>query len=178
MNFTIRRGTLDDSSGIAMVHLQTWQKSYRKFFPHEKLDNYSLSESAQKWKTRIQSYVKERIILLVAEDFQKRIIGFATGGPSGIYEKSGIAVYECEVYAIYVLNEYQKKGIGSALIKEMTKYLLQSGWKSMIIWTLKESDYHRFYEKLGGIAQETKRYFKWGTEHVLSGYVWKDISLI
>jgi L-amino acid N-acyltransferase YncA len=178
MEFLIRGGTLEDSIGIAKVHLQTWQKSYRKFFPQEKLDNYSIPKSAKNWKTRIESYDRDRIKLLVAEDFQKRIIGFATGGPSGVYEKSGIAGSDCEVYAIYVLNDCQNKGIGTALIKEMIIYFLQIGWKSMIIWTLKESCYRTFYEKLGGTPQETKLYHKWDTEHILSGYVWEDISLI
>ena len=116
MQFTIREGTLEDSIGIATVHLRTWQMSYRSFFPLEHLDNYSISESAQNWKTRIESLDKKQEKLFIAEDNQNQIIGFASGGPAGLYEKSSIQKCDCEVYAIYVVNEQQNMGIGNSLI--------------------------------------------------------------
>lgn len=176
MPIVIREACDEDSKGIATVSLVTWQKSYREFFPKEKLDNYSIEEHTQSWKDRIQSYDPNEIRMFVAEDVESGIIGFASGGKAGLFDKP--CNYECEIFAIYVLNEHHRRGIGKELVQRLLQIFRMKKWKTMIIWTIKHSIFRAFYEKLGGIPKEFKEYEKWGTKIQLSGYTWDDISEI
>ena len=176
MPIVIREGRIEDSKGIATVHLVTWQKSYRDFFPHEKLDNFSIEEYALTWEKRIQSNDENEICLFIAEDKESGIVGFATGGRAGKFDKP--STFDCEIYTIYVLNDYHRKGIGSALVQQLLQVFRSKEWKTMIIWTFKESIFRLFYEKLGGVPSESQKYEKWDTKHELSGYVWDNISEI
>ncbi len=175
MPIVIREAHIDDSKGIATVNLVTWQKSYRDFFPSDKLDNYSIEENTQAWKDRIQS-VNPNVFFYIAEDVDSGIVGFATGGKAGLFDKLGNS--DCEIFAIYVLNEYHRRGIGTALVQRLLKIFQSKEWKTMIIWTLKHSIFRAFYEKLGGIPRISKEYEKWGIKLELSGYVWDNISEI
>ena len=169
----IRSAKVSDAKGIAFVGVRTWQSNYRGIFPDEELDRLSIQENAERWKNnliRIKALDNREVI--VAEDNEQRIVGFASGGNYETTHES----YDCEIGAIYVLKEYQGKGIGTMMMKKMLELFISKGWKSMIIWVLKDNFQRGFYEKLGGISKETTIYKKWEGEYDLVGYVWEDIS--
>jgi GNAT superfamily N-acetyltransferase len=63
------------------------------------------------------------------------------------------------MYAIYILKEYQRKGIGKQLIQG----LIKESMSSFLVWVLADNPSRRFYEKLGGK--------KIGTESITIGGV-------
>ncbi len=65
-----------------------------------------MRKKAKDWESRIKEG-KTSIIVVEAE--RGRIVGFAVGGP----ERSGNPVYKGELYAIYIIEEYQQQGIGN-----------------------------------------------------------------
>ena len=55
-----------------------------------------------------------------------------------------------EIYALYVLNDYQRQGIGLNLMKFAFKEL-KKNFHSILISTLVENTANEFYQKAGGI---------------------------
>lgn len=171
----IRPAKISDAEGIAIVGVKVWQSNYRGIFPDEELDQMSIREHTVKWKNAlIRNRTRDDLKIVVAEDSDHGIVGYAGGGK---YETTP-PQYDCEIGAIYVLKEHQRKGIGTKLVERKVLFFQTKGWKSMIIWVLKDNYQRGFYEKLGGKGKETNYYEKWGKKYEIVGYVWEDIKEI
>jgi ribosomal protein S18 acetylase RimI-like enzyme len=86
-------------------------------------------------------------VVYVAENRDGEIVGFSSGGK----ERSGkYNAFDGELYAIYILKEYQGQGIGKALIKPIIEEIKRMGLYSMVVIVLKNNISRLFYEALGG----------------------------
>jgi GNAT superfamily N-acetyltransferase len=160
----IRQAKNNDLLHIGQVNVAVWQATYRGLIPDQLLDELSAKKQADGIKTFVNN--KELLsFVLVAED-DKNIIGYIIGG-----KQRGEENYQAEVYAIYVLQEHQHKGIGFRLIESAVYEFQKMNFTSLIIWGLKENPYCRFYEKLGGKIVGTKKFH--GTD--LAAYGWDDM---
>ncbi len=172
----IRQAKRSDIEQIAKVQVSSWNTTYRGILPDELIDSRTVENRIESMKTNWKGFHGDIIsrIVIVAETESDEIVGFAAGGD--IFQ--GDYPYDAEGYAFYIIKEYQQKGIGTLLLKELVKFLLSFGFKSMIIWILEENPACKFYEKLGGVAKERK-IDKFGEEEFsLVGYVWDNISII
>jgi GNAT superfamily N-acetyltransferase len=59
--------------------------------------------------------------------------------------------YDAELYAIYLLRERQRQGIGRTLGLALASALQTSGFTSMIVWVLEQNPSVSFYERLGAV---------------------------
>ena len=126
--------TEDEIRGKAYVHWKSWQESYRGIVDDGYLDRMTLAQTEEKaflWRDNI----------LVAKDGE-RVVGFAGYGAARGEADAG------EVFAIYVLEDYQKRGIGYALMRRALDEL--SGCRVVYVWLLKDNEKaRRFYERVG-----------------------------
>jgi GNAT superfamily N-acetyltransferase len=138
----IRKADSKDISGIAKVHVDSWRTTYKGIVPDTYLNNLTYESREQIWKRGIETNH-----VYIAEDEYGQIVGFATGGEerTGKYEK-----YKGELYAIYLLEEQQGKGLGQKLFKSVVDDLKDKRLNSMVIWALEENPACLFYERLGG----------------------------
>jgi GNAT superfamily N-acetyltransferase len=134
-NFRFRKANLQDSPGLAYVHVHSWRTTYKGIVSENYLQSLSIEEREQKW-VQILSGTHHTY---VCELDDGKIIGFVSFGK----ERSG--EYEGELYAIYLLEEYQGKGIGKELLKIAATRLKEQGYNSMWIWVLKENPSKHFY---------------------------------
>ncbi|TYS88932.1 GNAT family N-acetyltransferase [Rossellomorea aquimaris] len=134
-NFRFRKANLQDSPGLAYVHVHSWRTTYKGIVSENYLQSLSIEEREQKW-VQILSGTHNTY---VCELDDGKIIGFVSFGK----ERSG--EYEGELYAIYLLEEYQGKGIGKELLKIAATRLKEQGCNSMWIWVLKENPSKYFY---------------------------------
>ncbi len=81
---------------------------------------------------------KENFYKIVS--INNRIVGFVSYGKNRDIAKDNLG----EVYAIYILEEFHKKGIGKKLISYVKNDLKEKGYKSLIIWTLEENKNKKF----------------------------------
>ena len=126
--------TEDEIRGKAYVHWKSWQESYRGIVDQGYLDRMTVSRCEE-----MASRYPENT--LVAKD-GARVIGFACAGAVNGEIDAG------EVYALYVLEEYQKRGIGYALMREALSLL--KGCRVVYLWAFKENAKAiRFYEHVG-----------------------------
>ena len=171
---TIREAELSDAKSIAKIHIQTWQTAYAGIVPNEYLSSLSYPER-EVWWGQILEANRPAVGNFVTEVKEDGIIGFAQGGP----ERDGDRMYLGELYAIYVLQSFQRRGFGHALFSAVTKRLLLDGFPSMLLWVLQDNrSACRFYEALGGKKVSEKTIEIGGANLVEVAYGWKDIAAL
>jgi GNAT superfamily N-acetyltransferase len=168
--FTIRPGQLADAEGIARVHVESWRTTYKGIMPDDVLANLSIEERAATRRQQL-SNPESRSIAYVAEA-DGQIIGFVIGGP----ERTGHAVYTAEIYAIYLLQAYQGRGIGRALVQAVVGWLLDKGYTAMLIWVAAKNPATNFYAALGGQPFDSKTESFGGGEIEEIAYGYDDIK--
>lgn len=143
----IRLAELEDAVGIAKVHVDSWKTTYKGIVPDTYLESLSYEEPEQNWRRGV-----EHNHIYIAEDENGKVVGFATGGKerTGKYDD-----YVGELYAIYLLEGQQGKGIGRMLFESVVDDLKEMKLNSMLIWALEENPACHFYEKLGGKKIDT-----------------------
>ena len=143
---SIRDATLDDARGIATVRVRSWQAAYRGLMPQDALDSLSIDRNTEGWKQAIQADVDVAgVIVNSGEDGV--ITGFCSFGPG-----RGGDADEGEVYAMYVLPERWRGGIGRALLAEATDRLRSYGFTDAFLWVLSTNEVGRsFYEGMGWV---------------------------
>ena len=132
----IRRATPADAKGVKSAHYHAYRLNYRGYLPDEFLDNMPFDDAIIE---RTANYIKETEYYVAETDGQ--IAGFAV-----LCYPETEAV---EIQAIYVHPDFQKRGVGSALVKEVCRLKKTAGYKKLVLWTLKNGPSLGFYEKMG-----------------------------
>lgn len=153
--------------------MNTWRTTYRGHFPDQLLDEIDLDRWAAQ-RERFMQQATSTQFHFVAE-ISGEIVGFADGGPARA-DPGRLG----EVYAIYILEQHQRKGIGRALISASTRHLHEHDLRGLLIWVLRENANGRaFYERLGGRAEREQPFTIGGTTKVVeTGYVWEDTAAL
>ena len=159
---TIRRADCHDLRQISYVHVDTWRDAYRGIIDRQVLDKLSYSRSQENWK-RCQDKMSE--YFYVAER-EKVVVGFIIGGR----QRQEELIYDAEVYAMYVLPEFQKQGIGKMLLQQLVQDFHRENWQQFLIWCLQKNPTKAFYESLGGVHTETAKIRIGGKPLIKHGY--------
>jgi ribosomal protein S18 acetylase RimI-like enzyme len=168
----IREATPGDTPGIARVKVDTWRDAYAGIVPEERLAALSYEEVEERWLEGISDPRPGAFYHVVEEEGQ--VVAFAAGGP----ERSGRKEYEGELYALYVLPEHQRQGIGRLLMRATAERLLADGVESMLLWVLAENPARAFYESLGGVLLGRKTITIGGKALEEVAYGWPDVRTL
>lgn len=172
----IRPAHTDDAMGITAVQIPSWHEAYVGIVP----DSYLQNMLTDDWRMRriehwTRTMTEGEIFGVVAENEQGEIIGFAMGGKS---RDPGLKDYDGELYALYLLPEVQRLGIGRALFRAYVHDLIARGYHGMLIWALRDNKRARaFYERMGGRAV-SKKIVTLGEPLWEVGYGWPDLGLL
>ena len=140
---SIREATIADCSAVAKVHVQSWKESFAGIVPQIFLDKMSAEKRAKAFEA---GFAAPFYRMYVAEAPRRGIVGFADFGAP----RETIDAYDGELYAIYLLPEFHRKGVGERLFKRGVEFLKGHGSNSMYLLALEVSPYRAFYEKMGG----------------------------
>lgn len=171
----IREATLGDALGIARVHVDSWRSTYAGIVADDYLAKLSYEQRETVWKRNLTEPGQgTEKFTLVAEDSYGAIVAFASGGP----ERERDPIYTGELWAIYLLAEVQRAGIGRRLVAEVAARLARAGRTSMLVWVLAGNPACRFYERLGGREVRRKNVIleSQALEHI--AYGWTDTSAL
>lgn len=148
----IRKATVEDAYGIALVHVRSWQVAYRGYMPDEFLDALDVEKRTNMWRELTQEPDK---IILVAEDREPNIVGFSLLSPS---RDADAIPNTAEVAAIYVHPDKWKKGIGGALLSALLQEGRKCKFDQVTLWVLEGNQRARsFYESFGFIEDGTTK---------------------
>jgi GNAT superfamily N-acetyltransferase len=140
---TYREAAVADCPAVAGVHVRSWRESFAGIVPQAFLDRMSVEQRTMAFAGRFSDPAYK---MFVAEDALVGIVGFADcGGP-----RDEVPGYDAELYAIYLLPEFQGKGVGRELFRRVVDALVGDGKRSLYLMALEVSPYRSFYEKLGG----------------------------
>lgn len=172
----IRAASPADAAAIAHVHVAAWRTTYKGLLPADLLANLSEEPRADWWRLQAETARKDpsRGLLLIAEQENGQVVGFASAGP----EREAETDFDGELYAIYLLAEHQGKGIGRRLFELVVKHLRVQGYGSMRVWVLEGNPAASFYEHLGGKRGETKELQIGGMGYNEVAYGWESLTLM
>ena len=172
----IRAATAQDIGGIAYVHATSWKTTYRGLLPQDFLDRITPEGRTPQWERTLAASNRE-ICILVAEDADGRIVGFLSAGPCREKE-APLDSFDAELYALYILEPYQRTGTGSRLVRCAAGELTARGHRSMLAWVLTDNPATGFYQAIGGKAFAHKEIEIGGEPLQETAMGWIDMTTI
>ncbi len=173
--FQVRVAKISDARSIAEVHVASWQTTYKDFLPAHYLSALSVEEKERLWKERlslVEQGNEDFILYVVEENEQDKIVGFVCGGK----DRKDHPVYHGELYTLYLLQEYQRKGLGQLLVHRFALWLHEHSYQKMRVWVLDRNPARKFYEALGGQLLPEIRKLEFGGQWVLDvSYGWENL---
>jgi ribosomal protein S18 acetylase RimI-like enzyme len=166
----IRFALIQDAPAIARVHVASWQTSYRGIIADKVLDNLSVESRFEYWREYIPQAEGRQSCVFVAEE-NDQIVGFCSAG-SG---REPIPGYTAELYAIYLLQTAQGRGIGRQLVRVAASHLTARNFQSMFVWVLRDNPARHFYQALGAKYLQEKPITIAKQELIESAYGWDNI---
>lgn len=138
----IRRATVEDASGIAKVHVDSWRTTYQGIIPDDFLNKLSYEQRTNLW---IQNITQENNYVIVAENSEGEIVGFATCSK----RETNTTPNSSDLTSIYLLEEYQGQGIGKKLLKQVFIHFKSLRLEKVFVDVLAENKTRKFYEHFG-----------------------------
>jgi len=167
--YALRYARLGDAERLARVFAVTWNAAYRGILPPAAFDEQVDERGAAYWHEAL-SEADDTSVYLALVDGDDVPVGLATAGADRFGEEKW-----AEVWALYVMPEFQRRGLGRRLLAGAFRALDARRYESCIIWALEDNANHGFYERLGGRAVERRTSMEWGHEVAQIGFAWHDL---
>ncbi|TES52859.1 GNAT family N-acetyltransferase [Halalkalibacterium halodurans] len=168
----IRHARKEDAAGIARVHVDSWRTTYDGIIKQPFLKSLSYEEKEKRWQDYF-SQPPENTVLYVAEK-DDQIVGFISGGPV----RDGVEGAAGELYAVYILEEYQRRGIGQRLLAALVQELKARKLNNLFVWVLKDNPSASFYRKLGAKEWKEASFELAGQSLAEIGLLWDDLEVL
>lgn len=166
----IRKANVYDISDIAKVHVEAWHTTYDRIMSRDYLEGFTIEKRKKFWL----KYINDGKSVYVVEEKNGEIVGFAV--PKIVRSDNNEALGE--VSAMYILEKYQRQGIGKKLLITCARLLRNVDVNKMIIWVLKENPACGFYKSLGGEEVDAKIDRIDNKDLLKLAYKWEDVNLL
>ena len=140
--------------------------------PEEFLAGISIAQRADQWRTALTIRMQDNYIFVIETD-EDGLVGFVASGP----ERDGRENYGGEIYAIYLIQQSQGRGLGRLLFDAAVSDFKQRGYTAFMLWVLAENPSRGFYERVGGIRIDEKEIEIGGISLKEVAYGWKEILM-
>lgn len=168
MSASVRPATVADAHQIAQVHVASWKTTYQGIVPQDYLDALDVTLRTERWK---EEFARGDSHIFVAEDTDI-ICGFISGGRL----REPIGNYDAEIYAVYVLADAQRRGVGRDLMRSLAMVLAERGFVRPAVWVLGDNPSRHFYARLGGKPIMEKQIQIGGAELMEVAYGWENLG--
>lgn len=167
----IRKGNPEDLEEITYVNRKTWKTTYPTIIEQDFLNNISLTIPKDVLEIKKREIIEKKANYIVALDNNK-VIGMLK------YLTTNNKNYKdtAEIQALYLLEKYQKKGIGKQMVNIAIKEMLKNNYKNMIIGCLEENPSNEFYKKIGGKYIGKRDFLLNGKTYRENVYFYKNIA--
>lgn len=168
----MRAASARDAEGVAHVHRESWRTTYSGILPQALIAQQAGRRSAAIWRHRLCLAAPESATWVAARAGAP--VGFASCGAA----RHRLEGLEAEIYALYVLQAEQRRGVGRALVRACARHFVRHGRFGFYLWVLKANRARLFYESLGGreIGAKTERLGLHSFAQV--AYGWHDVTAL
>ena len=168
----VRAATRDDAAAIAAVHRESWRTTYAGILPLDVIAVQAGRKTEAVWQRRLEATGPAQATF-VAER-AGTVVGFANCGDAR-HQMEGI---EAEVYALYVLQDHQRRGAGRALVRACARHFVLQAQFGFYLWVLKANRARLFYEALGGEEAGEKEERLGSHSFAQVAYAWHDLTAL
>jgi L-amino acid N-acyltransferase YncA len=166
---SVRAATEQDAGAISHVHVESWRTTYAGIVPDAYLAGLDETKGMLQWR----EWLTRDIQVFVAE-VDGEVVGFVSGGSM----REPLQDYDAELFAIYLLKQAQRRGVGTALLKALAESLNTKGFKSMAAWVLEGNSSSHFYERSGAVRLLSKEIEVGGVMLPVVAYGWPDLEVV
>ncbi len=159
-----------DAEAIARVQRETWRTAYAGILPLDVIAGITGQRDAIEWQRRIARGTTESCTWIAEREAS--VIGFASCGPS----REPVAGLDGEIYALYVMQASQRRGVGRELVRACARHFVRHGIFGLHLWVLKANRARLFYETLGGEAVGEKVERLGQHDFAEIAYGWHDLT--
>lgn len=162
----LRDATLADAPAIAELVVAAWRAAYRGVLPDEALDRDDLAARIGRIRERMRAGW-----IAYAAELDGRIVGMAR------LARQPAHGHDAELEGLYVHPDFQRLGVGRALVRHACTRLAAAGKRTLYIHTLRDNTLgRRFYAALGGTVIVEDTWSFEGIAYPAVGYRWDDLS--
>ena len=138
-----RQAQQADAEKIALLHADSWRRTYRGLFTDNFLDNEADSERTRTWNARLKDNRPDQLVY-IAED-AGILKGFVY-----VYGKND-DTWGSLIDSLHVSSAFKRQGIGTALMANAFRWLHANFPNTPVyLWVMENNLAARqFYEKLG-----------------------------
>jgi GNAT superfamily N-acetyltransferase len=141
----IRRALPTDARAVAEIAVRGWQAAYRGLMPDEFLDRLAVAGRETAWRETLDRDTDGGVPAWLAER-AGRAVGFASSGPP---RDMDVPLPAAELYAVYVLPQEWRSGVGRSLLHTAAAYWRERGATHLVLWVLEGNARARaFYEAM------------------------------
>ena len=159
-----------DEAALWAVTIATAESTFRGLVPDDVYARMCARSRAENPWPRWLSIPGQVTIVAVTEADQP--VGYASAAPP----RPDPPGWDSELYSLYVLRDYQRRGIGTRLVREVAARFAREGQRSMVVWSLAQNwASRRFYEAMGAQLIETRRIVD-GDPFDIAVYGWRSLS--
>ena len=143
--------TQEEINGMGFVLCQSWHETYTGLIDQEYLNQITVEKGV-----KIAAAQKNHAMIALVDN---QVIGLVGYGPYRDEDNLKVG----EIYAIYVLAQYQGEKVGYHLMNAAVEQL--SNYQKIVLWVLQGNDRAiRFYEKYGFRFDGMEKKILMGTE--------------
>ncbi len=137
---TYREWTLDDTNDIQKVLFNTWLASYADFIPVTDIQWYFNNYYSE---INFAQLYDDNITIGFVAEVKTHIVGYARMKIDSEHER-------CYLESLYVLPEFQGKGIGTELLKIVERKALEHSFRQIWLGVMEQNiPSLNWYKKLG-----------------------------
>jgi len=167
----VRAARPADAGPIAHVHRDSWRTTYAGILPISVIAREAGRRSEAMWRRRL-ALQPAGAATFIAERRNDGIVGFVSCGDA----RAPIEGLDAEIYALYVLQAHQQRGVGRELVRACARHFVRQGQFGFYLWVLKANRARMFYEAMGGveIGEKTERLGLHSFAEI--AYGWHDLT--
>lgn len=139
--FQTRKAVYKDAEAIANIHINSWKSTYKDLLNEKDISNITYENRLALWETVLRLQKEDQCTFVIYNE--EKIVGFINGGP----ERTKRFNYDSEIYTIYLLDEFQRLGLGADLLRVFADDMKAKGNNSILVWVLTQNPSSKFYER-------------------------------
>ena len=171
MQFTVFRPDESVAVQLAAANITCWRQAYAAIVPAEILAKANLEEQSVKWKGILGDSGR---VVFAATTMEGEVAGFVVAGRPTESLVDGV---DGHIAALYILEQFHRRGLGRMLLAAVAKEWLARGGHLLSVGVLVENTQaRRFYESLGARLVRTSTY-EWDGHPLPDAiYMFEDIA--